>query len=300
MHLPINLEIQDSFYKEEEICGHQVSEKEKKIWAIELDLLSEFKRVCEKYNLQWFIAYGSLIGAIRHKGFIPWDNDVDVWMPRADFDKLNEIASAEFSDRYFWQTPITEQGRYFQDFAKLRNSDTTCYCEDLMLQGINYGIYIDIFVLDAIPDSDFTTNILLRKANFYSHFTRFLSPYPRKDQGIKWLKHLFWKFIRKIFLHNCKGDYIFTKINEIYRSAANKPYKKVAYMGECSKKFDKHLFEKVVWKPFEMIEVPVPKGYDEILRQEYGNYMQFPPIGERETHAYFDFAPEVPYSEYKH
>lgn len=296
MELPIKLYIPDSFFLEEEKCGHLVTAKEKKVWAVELDLLNEFKRVCEKYQLSWFIAYGSLIGAIRHRGFIPWDNDVDVLMPRADFDRLNEIASSEFTGNYWWQTPVTENGRYFQDFAKLRNTKTTCYAEDLMLQGINCGIYIDIFVLDDIPDDGNVLAKINRRCGFYSHMSRFLSPYRNKYKGIKWIKHQVWRAIHRILYHNCKGDYIFTKINDLYRSTQGKGCHNVGYFGDPHV-FDRALFSSMQMIPFEMIEVPVPIGYDEILKIQYGDYMQFPPIDERATHEYFMMDAEIPYEE---
>lgn len=297
MNLPINLKIPDYFFKEEEKCGQQISIKEKKIWAIELDLLNEFKRVCDKYHLQWFIAYGSLIGVIRHKGFIPWDNDVDILMPRSDFNKLCEVAPAEFTGIYFWQTPVTEQGRYFQDFAKLRNSETTCYSEDLMLQGINCGIYIDIFVLDDVPDDEKKVNKLIHDANFYIRFARFLSPYPFSGHGMKRIKCQIIKIIHKVFFHQCNGSDIYIKINKIFSSTQGKGYHRVAYMGD-PRRFDKTLFSRVIWMPFEMITVPVPTGYDKILQLQYGDYMQFPPLKERITHSYFEFDPECSYKDY--
>ena len=100
-----------------------------------------------------------------------------------------------------------------------------------------------------------------------------------------------------MFYRNCKGDYIYSKVNELYRSTQGKGYNQVAYMGDTPI-FDKSLFNEIQWMPFEMIEVPVPVGYDKLLRLQYGDYMQFPPEAERVTHAYFDFAPDIPYKEY--
>lgn len=297
MKLPINLNIPDSFYKEEEKCGHLVTTNDKKVWAVELDLLNEFKRVCDKYQFRWFVTFGTLLGTIRHKGFIPWDNDVDIMMPRADFDRLNEIASSEFKGNYWWQTPVTEQGKYFQDFAKLRNTNTTSYSEDLMLQGINCGIYIDVFVLDDIPDDEKVLARLKQKACVYFRMSRFLSPYPNNYKGIKWIKHQFWKATHSLLYHNCKGDYIFTKVNDLYRSTQNKGYTNVGYLGG-SRVFNRSFFSNIIMMPFEMIEVPVPIGYDEILKIQYGDYMKFPPVDERATHEYFTMDAEVPYTEY--
>ena len=88
----INLVLEDSFFEEEIRSGYTVSSEMKKIWAVELDLLNEFSKVCQKHQLKWFVHAGTLLGAIRHKGFIPWDDDIDVVMPRADYEKLCELA----------------------------------------------------------------------------------------------------------------------------------------------------------------------------------------------------------------
>ena len=89
----------DDFLREEIICGYKVSTKMKKIWAVQLDLVLQLKRVCEKYNLRYFMYAGTLIGAVRHQGYIPWDDDLDIIMPRADYDKLKAVAETEFQER---------------------------------------------------------------------------------------------------------------------------------------------------------------------------------------------------------
>src|SRR3712207_3357568 len=94
----------DSFLEEEIRCGYRVSAQMKRVWAVELDLLAKFVDVCERHELRYFLDSGTLIGAIRHQGFIPWDDDIDVSMPRKDYDKLWEIAQTEFSYPYFFQT----------------------------------------------------------------------------------------------------------------------------------------------------------------------------------------------------
>ena len=80
--LPIKIAIEDSFFEEEDRCGYLVSQEMKKIWAVELDLLNEFSMVCENHQLKWFVHAGTMLGAIRHKGFIPWDDDIDVVIHR--------------------------------------------------------------------------------------------------------------------------------------------------------------------------------------------------------------------------
>ena len=147
--IKLKLDIPKSFLREEERCGHIVTREMKELWAVELDLLSEFKRVCEKYNLYFSADSGTLLGAIRHKGFIPWDNDIDIFMLREDYEYLCRIAPKEFKVPYSLVT-YKEDCRSSMGFAKLYNLHTTAI-ENPYINRIQ-GIFIDIFPLDNVPD----------------------------------------------------------------------------------------------------------------------------------------------------
>ena len=113
-----------SFFYEEERCGFPISANMKKIWAIELDLYLKFAAICERYRLRYYLIFGSLLGAIRHKGMIPWDDDMDVCMPREDYNFLCKNCISEFNDPYILQTPFSDVGSFFS-FAKIRNKNAT-------------------------------------------------------------------------------------------------------------------------------------------------------------------------------
>ena len=147
-----SIKLPDDFFKAEYRSAYYVSEKMKKVWAVQLDLLKSFADVCEKNNLRYFMDGGTLLGAVRHKGFIPWDDDADVIMPREDYNRLSEIADREFQTPYFFQTTLKEKG-FFRTHAQLRNSDTTGFIEADANKNINKGIFIDIFVLDGLADN---------------------------------------------------------------------------------------------------------------------------------------------------
>jgi len=121
---------------------------------IMLDLLLEFDRICKKHNLSYWLDFGTLLGAVRHKGFIPWDDDLDVAMPRGDYEKFLEIASSELKDDIFLQTKQRDKG-FFAHFVKLRDSKSI-YIE-LFEEGkkikYNQGIYMDIFPVNYIKDT---------------------------------------------------------------------------------------------------------------------------------------------------
>lgn len=300
-NLPIKIELPEHFLEEEVRCDYTVSQKQKKIWAVELDLLCEFMRVCEKYQLRWFISYGSLLGVIRHKGFIPWDNDIDLNMPRADFRKLCEVAEKEFAYPYFLQTPISEKGRYFTNMCKFCNSETTGASELEWLQGINGGMYLDVFILDDIPDDDREVQKLFDYKHHLTHLCRFLSPYPRKDKGLGIVKNWVWTLLWKTKYHECKGDGIYQMIDNRFGSNIGKGYRRMCAIEqtfERSIRFDKKAWTHTLWMDFEFIKVPVPNGYDEILEDHYPNYMQLPPIEKRVNHEYLNLEPEISYKDF--
>lgn len=120
---------------------------------IQLLLLQELLKVCNEHNLKIFAAYGTLLGAIRHKGFIPWDDDIDMDMLRPDYDKLVSIAPKAFQPPLFFQEAHTDKN-YFKGHAQLRYDGTTAIRPDDMNAPFHQGIFIDIFVMDAVPACD--------------------------------------------------------------------------------------------------------------------------------------------------
>ena len=300
-NLPIKIDLPEHFLDEEVRCGYTVTEKQKKIWAVELDLLSEFMRVCDKYDLKWFVGYGSLLGVIRHKGFIPWDNDIDVAITRESFNKLCEVAPQEFKEPYFLQTPISEKGRYFRTFCKFCNSLTTGASEMEWLQGINCGMFLDVFILDEIPDDDKLVKKMFDKISYYKHFARFFSPYPRNDSFIGKIKNIVWTLLWKYKYKQCGGDVFFKELSQYLSQYSGKKYHRrmaLEVTPARSLHFDKSMWNETIMSDFEFMKVPIPNGYDWILADHYGNYMELPPIEMRVNHEYLVLEPEIPYKEY--
>lgn len=299
--LPIKIDLPEHFLEEEVRCGYVVTEKQKKIWAVELDLLSEFMRVCDKYDLKWFVGYGSLLGVIRHKGFIPWDNDIDIAITRQSFNKLCEVAAEEFQEPYFLQTPITECGRYFRTFCKLCNSMTTGASEMEWLQGINCGLYLDVFILDEIPDDDKKVEKMFKKVHYYNHFARFFSPYPRRDNLKKKFKNMVWTMLWKYKYHSCGGDVLFMEMSDYLSQFAGQNshrWMALEVTPARSLHLDKSMWSETIMHDFEFMKVPIPNDYDWILTDHYGNYMELPPVEMRVNHEYLELEPEIPYKEY--
>ena len=146
------LHLREHFLEPETRCGFFVDENRKKLWKCMLDMLEMFDGVCRRHGLRYFLFYGSLLGAVRHKGFIPWDDDVDIVMPRSDFDRAQEILRSGLATPYFLQNADTDR-EYATSFFKIRNSDTaaiTPFWVDRHIV-VNLGIFIDVHSIDGIP-----------------------------------------------------------------------------------------------------------------------------------------------------
>lgn len=127
-----------------------MNDKLRQLQLTELEILKEFVRICDKYGLRYYLVGGTLLGAVRHQGFIPWDDDIDVAMMRADYERFAEICQEELDSQYFYQSPETDP-YYFLTYAKIRKNNTEIYEERFRNSKFHKGIFIDIFPLDFCP-----------------------------------------------------------------------------------------------------------------------------------------------------
>ena len=275
---------------------YEITTEIKKVWAIELDLYQKFSEICNKHNLRYWVAFGTLLGAIRHNGFIPWDDDLDVWMPRNDYEKLLEIGADEFHLPYFLQTTLNDND-YYSAFARLRNSNTTGSLNVSRNNKCNNGIFIDIFPLDGAPENKCSW----RRRLFTNHFRNVLAHAYLYNINPNIMTRLANKILHIPFLHyDHRKTYL--KVNQY---AQLETWKQSEYVGmmafpwkfSANLVFRKEYFEKTIMHTFEFLEVPVPEGYDQLLRQRYGDYMKFPPVEQRGTWHDFIFDPDKPYNE---
>jgi lipopolysaccharide cholinephosphotransferase len=266
--------MRDSFYDEEVICGYTVSAEMKRRWSVSLDLLEKFTAVCNKHKLRHYAVFGTLLGAVRHKGFIPWDDDIDMAMPRSDFELLEKAAPEEFGFPYFFQTATTDP-RHFTGVARLRNSNTTHICPNERYQRGNRGCYIDIIVLDPMHENavkrkwqceraKLLRKLLICKHNYYDHYVYLMPKKLRLTQ-----------LISKAFSHDT-----LTKRYEKSNQCCYKKYTR--YIGNPSGGyyFDKAVFADTINMEFEHLTIPVPAGYGEFIKTVWGS-VELPEDGER-------------------
>ena len=283
-----------------------VSSEMKKVWAVELDLLGVFSELCKKYDLKWFVHAGTMLGAVRHHGFIPWDDDIDVVMPRADYETLCTVAPGELVYPYFFQNEETD--RYFaRNFSRIRNSATTAILDsekDYRLP-INQGIFIDVFPYDNIPEQPllkgFADELYQLSAAWQwrnlVHFYR-----PKKGRGLPkrvkhFIKHVFFKFIDRS-AHDYRED-----LRRHHEIVTRYDAENTEYVAEMIiPPLDRHIWKKewvedLVYMPFEMMQVPVPRHYEDCLAASFGKNWRTP-VKQHSMHWGVLFDAEKPYTEY--
>ncbi|WP_031553321.1 LicD family protein [Oribacterium sp. FC2011] len=291
--------IDDSFYQEEIRCGCRVSERLKKIWAVELDLMNELLRVCNKHDIHVCAFAGTILGAVRHKGFIPWDDDMDVCLTRDDYNKLCEVASSEFKYPYFLQTAENDT-KFFCPHGRFRNSETTGIITWNDSVDYNNGIAIDVYVLDGYIENKFLFlmqytrwRIIRTICDTYNSEGRVFKPIDR-------FVNSFCKYIGKSQEYNywIKKYYAITSMYS----------KKTSRLGlyDLGRYYLRNYWvykdelEDVIYVPFESIKLPIPREYDRVLKRIYGDYMSFP--SEEERAAWHGgkiiYDPDISYKQY--
>ena len=263
----------EDFFKEEVKCDYLISKNSKYMMAMEIDLYLVFSEICEKYNLQHFVFYGTLLGAIRHNGFIPWDDDIDVVMPRNDFDIFMKVAPNELSDPYSLQTPYSFPNCFYS-IPTLRNKMGTFTARIFKDLDINKGIPLDIFPLDLCNPDTYEDD----EKEIHKYIMQ-CSTYMKRN-----VKHLTAKQIedQKRF----KTDDPLKAWEKVHKLAKDTKYLNSDYYSIMTVTHDKCIWPKKLFKSsilhtFETIKVPIPVGVDEVLKIMYGDYMQLPPKEKR-------------------
>lgn len=250
----------------------------RQIQLTELEILLKIKEVCEKYQLRYYLAYGTLIGAIRHKGFIPWDDDADIWMPAPDYLKFLKVAPKEFGDEFFLQTAYTDPGYHYL-YGKVMKNNTAALVVDEKELDIHWGIYVDIFPLVTISDE----HELNEEKKLIKNAVAFIQTEYRKIINYKLtakLKMLTFvpQFIRKnignfymqkLLSHFSEGDRMMILNHQDFHYIE---YEYDDFFGADRKL----LFENTLFS--------VPTNAEKILEQNYGDYMTPPPVNERIGH----------------
>ncbi len=273
-------------------CGYTVTAKMKRVWAVELEILEVFDAVCKKHNLKYYADYGTLLGAVRHKGFIPWDDDIDVVMFRKDYQKLKEVIRDELTEPFVFQDWYSDMF-FHQSFSKIRHNRTTAIEQpDVLEAGGNQGIFIDIFPFDDIADGvhldSFVNEMqlamwfgmskpeILQKPS-YARLRTLLQSFLNLP-----LKEQLWTFEELCFSYADTSDIVNYFCFSMEQPKTNRR---------------REWYQDIIYMPFEDIQIPCPAGYHDILTCSYGNYME--PVMGGSLHEGIFWDPDRPYTDYR-
>jgi len=267
--------------------------RNRKLQLIELEILKEVVKVCNQYNIEYFIDSGTALGAFRHSGFIPWDDDIDIGMTRANYDRFLKIAPKEINSEIFIQNRKTDKKSPFYS-TRARKNNTTHMEWDKRNMKIHHGVYIDIFPYDSIPDNE------NKRLKFQKRCKRIIKiykirsipdRYKKPEKNIKW-----WSLaiIRRLLHYTLVpipiswGERYVEKNFRKYNNKQTQHITCLSYGGIHSfKKDDIFPVREIV---FEGNVYFAPNNMDNYLKELYGDYMTLPPEKERIGHEPYKLA----------
>ena len=248
---------------------------------IQMEILDVVAAFCEANNISYWIDSGTLLGAIRHKGYIPWDDDIDVGMLRPDFERFMELFNKE-NKKYKFHC-IENNPNFYYAHGKVLDTDTVLYEPDI--NGYKLSINIDIFVYDNVPDDATATKMYNKRDLFHKLHDGRVSLNVPQGKGIKpLLVRLLFRAIR-IFPKN----FFVKKMAQNARKYAKKETEFVGNFTSYTRMIcAKSVFDDFIMAEFEGKKYKIPVGYDAWLRAFYGEYMRLPPEEKRVSHHRYE------------
>lgn len=243
--------------------------------SIELDIMKKIHAFCEKHGLTYYLAYGTMIGAIRHDGFIPWDDDIDIFMPREDYDKFLELFVREQDSLKLAVVNHTTKPYLGRAMSKVIDNRTRLI-EMEYKNDDEIGVFVDVFPLDGLPEGSLQKKIHMFKCKLLSKIFYTKKEIKKKSVLDKLILLLSSPFNEKLIIDclvkNMK-KYKYSECKEV-----------IVYAAHYYRIMPKTMFAQKVLHPFEDAMFYIHNGYDELLRMIYGDYMQLPPEKDRIPH----------------
>jgi len=230
-----------------------------------LGILLEIDRICRENNIRYLLDGGSMLGAVRHHGFIPWDDDADVMMPRDDYDRFIEIAPRALGKKYVFQC-IENTREYPYNFGKVFDTSTEFYEKFTAKLNISHGVYVDVFPMDYVDEN------YLKQARMIGHLT--MARYYKLG-----ISHRAKGLVAKLIPLSVINKIISKKMR--YCDNSSPKVCKLCHHGKNKPPIDISLFNNVIRVEFESAMLPVPAEYNCFLSERYGDYMKLPPIEKR-------------------
>lgn len=263
---------------------YNLSDTERKeLQKVLLEIYNDVEEVCTKYNLKMMLGGGSCLGAVRHKGFIPWDDDIDLVMPRKDFNKLLDVFDQELGEKYYLVDMLkTHTGQ--KTFTKVMKKNTT-FVETVTNVNLSpAGIFIDIFPIELLPDNPVLRSIFLFFANIFTSLICIIIGYQLSSElDSKYKKIMKYRIIGRLtaFISAYKWNYLYS----LFISSSNGST--YCFVPSGGRGVYKELLTVDTFLPaskgiFEGKKVSLPNKCDKYLKNLYGEYMELPPLDKRQ------------------
>lgn len=269
------LSFEDSYFLGETRNGFYIEPMMKCAWAAQLEVMCVIQQICEKHDIRYFADWGTLLGAVRHKGFIPWDDDMDICMLRSDYQKFLEIAPGELSEGYHINTIYTQEN-YNTASARIVNSYSISYDPQRLIEfhGCPYIVGVDIFPLDKIPadpaeeqvQNQLVSILLNASQSCDEHLDEVLQLLPEFEElcGVKFDPH---RNIRNQILRTVD------LLSQLYNSTKSTYISYITENALRGLRLRDEWYDSCQYLPFENLILPVPGNYDAVLTEMYGDYM---------------------------
>lgn len=259
-----------------------VNDEMKKLHNCHLIIANEIKRICNKHNIPYYIIAGTLLGAVRHNGFIPWDDDMDIGMLREDYEKFISVAKDELGEEFFLQSFETDEN-YALPFIKIMLNDTVLVERNTSGNSSKKGIYVDIFPFDNVPDSEAKRKIQNIKTYYLKRLFLAKQNYLIAKKG-ETAKAIVYKFLKFCSLFTTKKAIHSSLLKEMKRYNKTQTKKIVLFGGSygySKESVEREWFLKTVELPFEDTSFTAPYEYIKYLEYFYGDYKKLPPEDKR-------------------
>ena len=277
-------------YRDEMRSGYLVKADIKKVWNRQLEIWQEVDKICRKHGITYWAAYGTLIGAARHKGFIPWDEDLDLCMMRPDFNRFCDVLD-ELGDSF---------AVAFRNFStlKIAHNQTTLISLGTFEEGEPCGLMIDIFALDIFTDgTPESLNALNATKEIYQAMSDCSQLIQRQRDGECFVNDLeLLEYAAALHSVQDKLNLFNLYANNLFDQSSAVVWFEDFIYGKCERPFKKAWFDETIYLPFETVELPAPKMFDEVLTSFYGDWRT--PVNDGQHKLGFIHSADIPWQEF--